>query len=101
MAFATGVMWIILFGMVLLGIGFLVVQVFLSKAENKWLGLILPGISFVFSLLLTVQASEAGAAVRSFLVGNAGTVVYLLIYGLVRSRKKKNGQLEQMKIKDL
>ncbi|WP_243423745.1 hypothetical protein [Anaerotignum lactatifermentans] len=101
MAFATGVMWIILFGMVLLGIGFLVLQIFLSRAENKWLGLILPGISFLFSLLLMVQASEAGGAVRSFLVGNAGTVVYLLIYFAVRGKKKRNGQLDQMKIKDL
>lgn len=101
MAMVTGILWVVLFGMVLIGIGLIVAQIFLSRAESKWFGLILPILSFLGSLVLVLNAADQGGAVSGFLVGNIGTVLYLVIYAVIRGKKKKNKQLDQMKIKDL
>lgn len=80
---------------------FILLQIFLCRKENKWLGLILPTISFLGSLVFLLQATNVRAMVLSFLVSNIGTVVYLLIYAAIRRKKKKNSDMDQMKIKDL
>lgn len=80
---------------------FILLQIFLCRKENKWLGLILPAISFLGSLVFLLQATNARAMVLSFLVSNIGTVVYLLIYAAIRRKKKKNSDMDQMKIKDV
>lgn len=80
---------------------FTLLQIFLCRRENKWLGLILPAISFLGSIVFLLQATEVRAMVLSFLVSNIGTVVYLLIYVGIRRKKKKNSDMDQMKIKDL
>ena len=80
---------------------FILLQLFLCRKENKWLGLILPAISFLGSLVFLLQATNVRAMVLSFLVSNIGTVVYLLIYAAIRRKKKKNSDMDQMKIKDL
>ena len=80
---------------------FILLQIFLCRKENKWLGLILPAISFLGSLVFLLQATNVRAMVLSFLVSNIGTVVYLLIYAAIRRKKKKNSDMDQMKIKDL
>ena len=80
---------------------FILLQIFLCRKENKWLGLILPAISFLGSLVFLLQAINVRAMVLSFLVSNIGTVVYLLIYAAIRRKKKKNSDMDQMKIKDL
>lgn len=80
---------------------FTLLQIFLCRRENKWLGLILPAISFLGSIVFLLQATEVRAMMLSFLVPNIGTVVYLLIYVGIRRKKKKNSDMDQMKIKDL
>ncbi len=80
---------------------FILLQIFLCRKENKWLGLILPAISFLGSLVFLLQVTEVRAMILSFLVSNIGTVVYLLIYVGIRRKKKKNSDMDQMKIKDL
>ena len=80
---------------------FILLQIFLCRKENKWLGLILPAISFLGSLVFLLQVTEVRAMILSFLVSNIGTVVYLLIYVGIRKKKKKNSDMDQMKIKDL
>lgn len=80
---------------------FILLQIFLCRKENKWLGLILPAISFLGSLVFLLQVTEVRAMILSFLVSNIGTVVYLLIYVVIRRKKKKNSDMDQMKIKDL
>lgn len=101
MAFATGLIWFVLLGAVIVGVLLIVLQVFLSRAENRWLGIILPVLSFLFSLVFVVQASDGGATVKSFLVCNVSTVLYLLIYFLMRRKKRRNDPMDQMKIRDL
>ena len=80
---------------------FILLQIFLCRKENKWLGLILPAISFLGSLVFAMPNKNVRAMILSFLVSNIGTVVYLLIYVGIRRKKKKNSDMDQMKIKDL
>ena len=102
MALASGVLlWILLMVWLVPFALFILLQIFLCRKENKWLGLILPAISFLGSLVFLLQAINVRAMVLSFLVSNIGTVVYLLIYAAIRRKKKKNSDMDQMKIKDL
>lgn len=102
MVMASGVLlWILLLFWLVPFVLFTLLQIFLCRRENKWLGLILPAISFLGSIVFLLQATEVRAMMLSFLVPNIGTVVYLLIYVGIRRKKKKNSDMDQMKIKDL
>lgn len=102
MVMASGVLlWILLLFWLVPFALFILLQIFLCRKENKWLGLILPAISFLGSLVFLLQVTEVRAMILSFLVSNIGTVVYLLIYVGIRRKKKKNSDMDQMKIKDL
>ncbi len=102
MVMVSGVLlWILLLFWLVPFALFTLLQIFLCRRENKWLGLILPAISFLGSIVFLLQATEVRAMMLSFLVPNIGTVVYLLIYVGIRRKKKKNSDMDQMKIKDL
>ena len=84
----------------------LVLQVFLSRTEAGWPGLILPGISLLLSLipLLNLAAPAPPATLLlTFLLSNLPTQILLAIYGLCRDnhRKKKRAELDKMNIQDL
>jgi len=111
--------------------GAIVLQVFLSKKENKWLGLIMPIISFGISVLamlgalfftaftgtqtLTVNGEIVETVVRHsgdmsaiivssiyvFLFWNIPTAILLAIYGGCRSKRNKQRALEKMSVQDL
>ena len=102
MVMVSGVLlWILLLFWLVPFALFTLLQIFLCRRENKWLGFILPAISFLGSIVFLLQATEVRAMMLSFLVPNIGTVVYLLIYVGIRRKKKKNSDMDQMKIKDL
>ena len=112
-------------------IGLIILQIFLSKKESKWPGLMLPIISFSVSLLtlsgillFTVQTGvvtriEDGVVVEQivseivpktsvviqavyfFLMFNIPTMILLAIYGACRGRQKKKRDLEKMSALDL
>lgn len=102
MAMTSSVLlWILLMVWLVPFAALILLQIFLCRRENKWLGLILPAISFLGSLVFLLQATEARAMALSFFVVNISTMVYLLIYFVIRRKKKKNSDMDQMKIKDL
>ncbi len=91
-------------------VGTIFLQIFLSKKESKWLGLILPGISFVFSLVAVLSLAafpsmsageNFGIIFITFLLSNIPTLVLLGIYLGYREKKKSNSQLKKMNIQDL
>lgn len=91
-------------------IGVIWLQIFLSKKDNKWLGLILPIVAFLFGLLypLNMVAPSDGVTVGFimqmllvWLLGNIPTIVLLLIYISCRQKKNRNKQLDKMNIQDL
>ena len=91
-------------------VGVILLQIYLSKRESKWPGLVLPIISFLFGLLypLNMVAPSEGATVgfivqmvMVWLLGNIPTIIFLAIYFGCREKKRRNKQLEKMNIQDL
>ena len=88
-------------------VGGIFLQIFLSKRESKWPGLILPILSFLYSLLMAFSAVAYkggipwGAILTSLILGNIPTVILLAIYAACREKRRKRGELDKMQIKDL
>lgn len=92
--------------------GLACLQLFLSKRPNKWVGLVLPIITFVLSLIYVLNIMDTGnlwsnivLIISTLLLANIPTVILLAIYLACRDKKdkanKKKAQLEKMNIQDL
>lgn len=90
--------------------GVILLQIYLSNWDNKWPGLVLPIIAFLFGLLypLMMVAPSEGVSVEFiigivmvWLLGNLPTVLFLTIYFVCREKKHRKKQLEKMNIRDL
>lgn len=102
---------LIFFIVYLLMAGLLVyLQIFLSKKEIKWLGLILPILSFIYSIfvLLGVGAFEAIGennnlinSILAFFISNIPTIILLFIYSKIKKKMKMDSEIDKMNIKDL
>ena len=122
---------LILIFLLIFGAGLIVLQIFLSKKENRWAGLILPIISFCISLIAllsiaafsvltqtetvaengviieqTVQSATATSSfivtiVYVFLLYNIPTAVFLAIYAACRGKRNRQRALEKMSVQDL
>ena len=77
----------------------IILQIYLSKRENKWCGLILPIISFLFALVIVplnmmapptgIDFSHIVKMVVTFLVFNIPTILFYIIYRVCRKNKEK------------
>lgn len=90
--------------------GVIALEVFLSKRESKWLGLILPIITFLLSLVPVVRMVLDNVLFNSLylvkvgivlLVGNIPTIVLLGVYLACREKIDRQSQLDKMNIQDL
>lgn len=110
MAVTSITMMVLLVVLIVLVVGGILLQIFLSKRESKWFGLILPAITFAYSLLAVFnvavnvgksmgeQLVQVGAV---FLMSNIPTIVLLGIYFGCREKRKIASQLDKMNIQDL
>lgn len=82
----------------------------LSKMKNKWFGLILSILSFIYSLFLvlgivTFEAMGKGqilmTVISTLLVSNTPTIVLLALYFGIREKIKMRSEIDKMNIKDL
>lgn len=93
--------------LLLLLAGGIVLQIFLSKRESKWPGLVLPMVTFLWSLVmvLNVAADSLAQAVSAILMvlilGNIPTAVLLAIYFACREKRRKRAELDKMNLSDL
>lgn len=90
--------------------GIILLQIYLSKSESKWPGLVLPIISFLFGLLcpLSMCVPSEGInigfvleMVSIWLLANVPTLVFLAIYFGCRNKQRRSKQLTKMNIQDL
>lgn len=98
--------------------GLVVLQIFLSKKKEKLLGLVLPIITFLYSLLVSYRSMKVyeehktyykgsflkesiGSTILLFFIVNIPTIIFILIYILSRQKIKRNKELEKMNIQDL
>lgn len=98
-AFLSVFMWVAAFMMIVLFGGTLVLQIFLSKMKNPWVGLILPGITFAVALRICLMAPDFSTFFLLFYKCNIATLIYLVIYlfSRLRRRKKKANSVAQEK----
>ena len=91
-------------------VGTILLQIFLSRRKSRWPGLILPGLTFLYSLLSifsmaalpgATALSIAGTLVMTLLLSNIPTLILLAIYFACREKQKRNRQLDKMNIQDL
>lgn len=91
-------------------VGSVFLQIFLSKKENKWMGWMLPILSFLLSLVvpLSLKPPLDGAngwfvvqILLTLLLVNIPTIVYLVIYFACREKVRRKKQLDKMNIQDL
>lgn len=72
--------------------GIVLLQIFLSRAERKWPGLVLPIIFFFFSFLYPFNMLAGTPIWQVFLVwllGNIPTIILLAIYFACRPKRKQ------------
>ena len=87
--------------------GGVLLQIFLSRREGKWPGLILPILSFLYSLVMAFSAVAYnggipwGPILASLILGNIPTVILLAIYAAYREKRRKCVELDKMQINDL
>lgn len=118
------IIFIVLFIALLAGVIYL--QMRLSRSENKYVGLVLPIIFFILSLIIIfsyvgyyetetvvdgvvtrhhfITGMEVGdyfTLIFSFLIANIPTAILMAIYFGERSRMNTKKALEKMKIEDL
>ena len=90
--------------------GACLLQIFLSKREPAFPGLILPIISFLAALLFVLNMAMPpegmtgrfiGEMLVAFLLSNIPTAIFLSIYFACRKRNTRKKQLDKMNIQDL
>ena len=104
MARVTGTLIALLIFMV----GAVLLQIFLSRRESRWPGLVLPGICVLVSLIAVLSVAALGGVMESIvtilmvlLLGNIPTLVLLAIYAACRSGRRRRSEADAMRIRDL
>lgn len=90
--------------------GAIALQVFLSKKQNKFIGLILPTIALLFSLIMVLNVVFEETMTNwqvfftlfsTFFIVNIPTIILLAIYFGIREKLKIESELDKTRIKDL
>lgn len=88
--------------------GAIVLQIFLSRRESKWPGLVLPAVTLIYSIVMVLNmayfvsmARPLLAALGVFLTCNIPTLILLGIYSACRSGRRKKSEMEKMNLNDL
>ena len=95
-------------GGLLLLVGGVLLQIFLSRRESRWPGLVLPLLTFLCSLLGPLNVADTGSVSRNVLLvavtllaGNIPTLVLLAIYWAAREKYRVRDQMEKMGKQDI
>ena len=90
------------------GAGGICLQIFLSRRESRWPGLVLPLLTVLYALLLVLNLRDTGSVSQNvltvavtLLVGNIPTLILLAIYWAVREKRRVRDQIDKMKIDEL
>lgn len=86
-------------------------QIYFSKMKSRWMGLILPGISLIISIIMVLNIAEPSENISTaqriamvlsaFITSNIPTIILLAIYTVVRQKLKRKSEIDKMNIKDL
>lgn len=101
MDFITPINVIILLALL---VAMIFVQIFLSKQVSKWLGFVLPIITFLNSIVIALAifvddqstSEKLFTVLSTFILVNIPTIMLLLIYFIVRRKQQPNNKVNQM-----
>lgn len=103
MSIMTNILLVLVFG-----VGTILLQIFLSRRQSRWPGLILPALTLLYSLVMVLNVANTGdlasallAMGVTFLLGNLPTLILLVIYAACREQYRRKKQMERMNIQDL
>lgn len=91
-------------------VGIPLLQIFLSRRNNRIAGLILPFVTFLYSIVCVLSVVGINSMtvwhivatlILTFLVANVPTLILLAIYFACKEKEKRKKQLEKMNIQDL
>ena len=89
-------------------VGGVLLQIFRSRRESRWPGLVLPLLTFLCSLLGPLNVVDTGSVSRNVLLvavtllaGNIPTLVLLAIYWAAREKYRVRDQMEKMGKQDI
>ena len=89
-------------------IGFIILQIRLSKMDSKWPGLVLPAITLLLSLVAAITVFARAdmwnvvlSAFIAFLSNNVSTIVLAGIYLYQRDKINRRAELARMNVQDL
>ena len=95
-------------GGLLILVGGVLLQIFLSRRESRWPGLVLPLLTFLCSLLGPLNVVDTGSVSRNVLLvavtllaGNIPTLVLLAIYWAAREKCRVRDQMEKIGKQDI
>ena len=108
MAVMETIIFVVWIGGLILLVGGVLLQIFLSRRESRWPGLILPLLTLLSSLLLPLNVTDTGSVSRNILLvlvtllaGNIPTLVLLAIYWAAREKYRVRDQMEKMGKQDI
>ena len=108
MAIASRTIIVFLIVFLVFIVGGIFLQIFLSRRESRWPGLVLPLLAFLWSLLGPLNVMDTGSVSRNVLLvlvtllaGNIPTLILLAIYWAVREKRRVKDQIDKMKIDEL
>ena len=88
-------------------VGGVLLQIFLSRRRSRWPGLVLPLLTFLYSLLLVLNVRSVDGdfpwipVLACLVLGNLPTLVLLAVYRAAREKFRVKDQIERMNIDDL
>lgn len=108
MAIASRTIIVLLVVFLVFIVGGVFLQIFLSRRESRWPGLVLPLLTFLWSLLGPLNVMDTGSVSQNvltvlvtLLAGNIPTLLLLAIYWAVREKRRVKDQIDKMKIDEL
>jgi len=108
MAIAATRVTILLVVFIIAVVGAIFLQIFLSRRERKWPGLVLPALCMLYPLMLILNVaavgdtnSIAGTLIMAFFMGSIPAVILLAIYFACRGKRRRRSELDKMRISDL
>ncbi|WP_311376031.1 hypothetical protein [Anaerococcus lactolyticus] len=84
----------------------LILQILICKYIKGRAGLILPGLSFIISIIYILNIPEGVgdwwmAVLTTMVIANIPTIIYYLIYRYYDNKEKQKDELDKMKIMDM
>lgn len=88
-------------------VGGVALQIFLSRRRSRWPGLVLPLLTFLYSVLLVLNVRSVDGdfpwipILTCLILGNLPTLVLLAVYRAAREKFRVKDQIEKMNLDDL